>query len=124
MSSPLGGYYISAINRKTRASFDLAKQINVLLSVSISFNGEVKLTSQHELIVGNDTVVENQQLSMQISSEILETGLLKLDCHINELTGSCCNLGQQIVNLSPNEQITTIIADSEDYKLSLMASAL
>ncbi len=118
MSSPLGGFYISKLNRQQKEKFELAKQTQIKLQVTLEINGSIILTETLEMVIGKVVTINATNCSIDIYTAILPSGLLNVSCSI---AGFHCSAKQEF-NLSPNESLSSLVAVNEEIKLTLCAS--
>ncbi|MCG9729389.1 hypothetical protein L1D44_05945 [Shewanella sp. Isolate13] len=133
MSSPLGGFYISSLNRGKQAKFDLSRRVRVRLDISLAF---IEKTNDSHLLVSESRsfyVGETQTFTANSCNIVLDSGfigsegatpchssLLSLKCRVNaELNGNAFN-GLQEINLCPNEPVTSLINGNERLRLTLL----
>ncbi len=124
LSSPLGGFYLSAINRRSRAKFDLAAQVHISVTIAVQLNGESKINQQQQVCIGNSSMVENKTIKVEFSTEVLASGLLQLACTIFKKTSDNQSnyLGKQELNLSPNESLSSLVEGGKSLLLTVIAA--
>jgi hypothetical protein len=126
MSSPLGGFYLSAINRRTRAKFKLASQLYVSLSAELQINCSSEINLQEDVCIGSNSCFENAFVKLEFTTEVLSTGLLQVACSIYKKLPhdqlKC--IGMQELNLSPNEVVTTVVQGNTNIVLIVSASPI
>ncbi|GIU29069.1 hypothetical protein L2719_16045 [Shewanella schlegeliana] len=134
MSSPLGGLYISSFNRCQQTKFDLSRRVRIQLDVTLAFidkvcDNEVIVAKSRSFYVGEAQTFVANSYSIEVESgffssdEVATCGssLLNLKCRVNgEFNGNKFN-GQQEVNLSPNEPVSSLVNGSEQLKITLVA---
>jgi hypothetical protein len=118
MSSPLGGFYLRAAQRQQKAKFDLSNRTQVQLKLSLYSGEDIVVKVCSEIYVGEPQQFKGREYSVEVLSSILASGLLNVVCTIFHHG----IIGKQEFNLSPNEQISSIVEASGDLKLSVSAA--
>lgn len=134
MSSPLGGLYISSLNRGKQSKFDLARRGRIGLDLTLvsvdNEHGEIEIVAEsRHFHVGEVQTFTSASASINIESGFLESQelsshrsrLLSLKCQINVALNGKKFKGLQEVNLSPNEPVTCLVNGNEQLKITMAA---
>ncbi|GIU15137.1 hypothetical protein [Shewanella sp. MBTL60-007] len=134
MSSPLGGFYISSLNRGKQAKFDLSHRIRVQLNISLAFiektnDRHLLLNESRSFYVGETQTFTANSCNIDLDSGFIgsegatpcHSSLLSLNCRVNaKLNGNVLS-GLQEINLCPNEPVTSLVNGNERLRLTLLA---
>lgn len=120
MSSPLGGFYLSAAQRKQKAKFELSNRTQIRLDIGLENKQSVLLTDSRKMYVGEEQEFTHGELTITVNTTILDSGLLSVVCKIKGNNF----VGEQGFNLSPNETISSLVEANEQMKMTVLASSL
>ncbi|WP_299806113.1 hypothetical protein [uncultured Shewanella sp.] len=127
MSSPLGGLYISSLNRNKQTKFDLSRRVYIRLDVTLEYNGQVLVSQYRCFYVGEAQVFDTEYASIIIKSSFIDSanspsiqsGLLNLKCQVSCLLHDKEFNGLQELNLSPHEPLSCLVNGHERLKITL-----
>ena len=123
MSSPYGGFYLNAINRKEQKKFVESKQIFMQLTFSIEKARQCLLSHSDKCLLGEPYSIEQDDWQVNIQPSILDSGLLQLNCTFRQ-TSEDDDIAHQVITLSGGEKVTTFLADMPEIAINLSASLI
>ncbi|QYJ89460.1 hypothetical protein [Shewanella halotolerans] len=124
MSSPLGGFYLAAQQRRMQALQRQRDTPKCRLNLTLTCDDR-PLIAQCLTLEPGVSELSNQTVSIQLCSSFTPTGLLKVVSDIYLCTADePRHIGTQELYLSPNEPVTSLVAGNCHYRLTLMASQL
>ncbi|MDO6620350.1 hypothetical protein [Shewanella sp. 6_MG-2023] len=122
MGSPLGGFYMSALQRQQQHQFELDQRIGVVLQLRLEQNGHCLLEQSQSLFIGEAVEYSSGTTSISCTSQLLNSGLFQIECLVDVNNSSSIVNYCQTFALAPNETTQSNLADSPDYCLTLMAT--
>ncbi len=123
MSSPYGGFYLNAINRKEQKKFVESKQVFMQLAFSLEKAGQRLLIHSGKCLLAEPYCIEQDDWQVIIQANTLDSGLLQLNCTLRQ-TCKSDGIAHQVITLSEGEKITTLLADMPDMAINLSASLI
>ncbi|CAM4126696.1 hypothetical protein [Shewanella aquimarina] len=124
MSSPLGGFYLSAQQRKMHAEQRERNTFKFRLNFSLTCDHQVLIERLLTLEPGTSELA-NRAVSIKLCSSFTPTGLLKVvsDIYLCATTEPR-HIGRQELYLSYDDPVTSLVAGSTHYRLSLLATQI
>ncbi len=122
MSSPLGGFYLAAQQRRIQA---LQRQRSTpKCRLNFTLTGDDRpLIAQCLTLEPGDSDLGNQAVTIRLCASFTPTGLLKVVSDIYLCAADePRHIGTQELYLSPNDPVTSLVAGNCRYRLTLMAT--
>jgi hypothetical protein len=120
MSSPIGGFYMSAQRRAKATQLEHATQVHLILDLVISVADNVLVEHSFEVIAGKPIEWSNKEVLINTMATVMDSGLIGIEC---DLTIKALGyIGKQQVNVDLGESITTLVAGHEQVKLTIATS--
>ena len=121
MSSPLGGFYIGAYNRKKAAQEEQKSRVKLTADVALHFDDKCVLEQQLLIEVGIKALLSSDSAQIELTSSISDSGLC---CLVLDVTGkgafdSWGEIGAQQVNLARGDSLTTQVCGNERVKIAI-----
>lgn len=124
MSSPLGGFYIAAHNRKKAAQDTEKNKVRFSADITLMFD-EVEVLVQSPLLCADEPCrLDSKHASIAITPAVLSSGLISLKCDVMA-KGKYANkgtIGEQQLNIEPGEAVSTLVAGNCGVKLTVVLS--
>ncbi|MGS0825457.1 hypothetical protein ACVBIO_06570 [Shewanella sp. 0m-8] len=122
MSSPLGGLYISSLNRNKQAKFDLSSRVYVQLNLTLTYNAQQLISQSRCFYVGEVQTFSIEYGSITVESSFIDSaGLLNLRCQVDYKQSDKAFNGLQEFNLSPHEPLSGLVNADERFKITVCA---
>ena len=124
MSSPLGGFYLSAQQRKMHAELREYNAPKCRLNFSLTCDHKVLIERLLTLKPGTSEIA-NRAVSIKLCSSFTPTGLLKVvsDIYLGA-TAEPRHIGTQELYLSYDDPVSSLVAGSALYRLTLLATQI
>ncbi len=121
MSSPLGGFYIGAYNRKKAAEQEQKARVKLTADVALYFDGQCVFEQQLFIEVGIKGLFSSDSAQIEVTSSISDSGLccLELDVCGKGAYEHLGKIGAQQVNLAPGDSLTTQVCANERVKVAI-----
>jgi hypothetical protein len=119
MSSPLGGFYIGAYNRKKAAEVEQENRVKLTADIALYFDDKSVFEQQLSIEVGIQGLFGSDSAQIEVTSSISDSGLccLELDVTGKGAFEDFGNIGAQQVNLAPGDSLTTQVCGNERVKV-------
>ncbi|CAM2932340.1 hypothetical protein SHLO109777_08265 [Shewanella loihica] len=124
MSSPLGGFYLAAQQRRIQA---LQRQRSTpKCRLNVTLTGDDRPLIAHCLALKPGvSELGNQTVNIRLCASFTPTGLLKVVSDIYLCAADePRHIGTQELYLSPNDPVTSLVAGNPHYRLTLMATQI
>ncbi|QYJ81919.1 hypothetical protein [Shewanella aegiceratis] len=122
MSSPLGGFYLAAQQRRMQALQRQRSTPKCRLNFTLTGDDQ-PLIAQSLTLESGVSELANETVTIRLCANFTPTGLLKVVSDIYLCTADePRHVGTQELYLSLNEAVTSLVAGNPHYRLTLMAT--
>jgi len=139
MSSPIGGFYLAALDRDKRAKFKLASRTRIKLCLRFNVEQNDLIDEAKIIYCEESATFENSSVKVSVFAKVKSTQLLEVTCSFERKNGvidnegldnegldkesfDCEFMGGQTVNLEPEESLTTMVDANPNIKLIISAA--
>lgn len=121
MSSPIGGFYIAAHNRKKAKAAELASRLQLQINLLLQVDGIVLLQQEQLVYAGEENLFESYGAQVKLNACKLSDELFQITCQVEQKQANeqLTPLGTQLVNLADGESISTLVEGNEGVRLTV-----
>ena len=113
MSSPIGGFYMSAQQRHKRklAEYDARLEMKLAMTLINHHEQDAPILELNEVIVIGATYQFGNDVILSFTSKQLESGLFEVSLHFNQI--------KQTLTLSEDDSLSSQLADDDQFSVQL-----
>ncbi|MFT4925052.1 MAG: hypothetical protein ACI8WB_001142 [Phenylobacterium sp.] len=124
MSSPIGGFYLAAHNRKKAQQAELASRVPLTITLQLQVDSVMLLKQAQQTFIAEQSLFENYGAQVSVTAGLLSDELIQITCIVEQKTDKhreqqLLPLGTQIITLADGESITTLVEGNEHVRITV-----